>query len=313
MKRYAVKRMVQLVPILFGITILSYALMNMAAGDAVDMIYENTGGVLPGEILAARRAELGLDQPFPVQYARWLYRIARGDMGVSYISGRPVFETFIMKLPNTIWLSLSSLMLTAAVSLPLGILAAVKQNRPVDILIRFFCFVGNAMPNFFVSLLLLLVFAVRLSWFPVMGNGNGIRSLILPSVTLALAMSAKYVRQVRSAVLKEYYSDYVYGARARGIKEQVILYGSVLRTALLSVLTLFALSVGSLLGGTAIVESIFMWDGIGKLAVDAISMRDYPIIQSYVMWMAFIYVGLNLITDLLYCCLDPRVRLGENR
>ena len=231
-------------------------------------------------------------------------------MGTSYVSGKEVFSTFVSKLPNTLLLTASSILLTVAVSIPLGILSAVRHNRFVDYLIRILSFIGNSMPNFFVSLLLLLVFAVKLEWLPVI-SGRGAEGLLLPTLTLAIAMSAKYTRQVRSTVLEELEKEYVVGARARGVRESVILWASVLKASMLTIITLLALSIGNLLGGTAIVESIFLWDGVGKLAVDAITMRDYPMIQAYVMWMAIIYVLVNLCTDLLYRRLDPRVRLGE--
>ena len=166
------------------------------------------------------------------------------------------------------------------------------------------------MPNFFVALLLMLFFAIRLKWFPVISDGVSLKSAALPALTLATAMSAKYLRQVRATVLDELGKSYVTGAMARGIPFSKTLIKSVLRASLVTILTLLTLSIGSLLGGTAIVESIFLWDGVGKLAVDAISMRDYPMIQAYVMWMAIIYVAVNLITDLSYRFLDPRIRLG---
>ena len=283
--------------------------MRLAAGDAVDALYESLGTSVSDEVLAAKRAELGLDQPFLTQYAAWLGGVLRGDMGASYISGAPVFSEFLSRLPNTLLLAGAALLLTVSVSIPLGILAAVRQNRLTDWLIRICSFIGNSMPGFFVSLLLLLVFAVRLQWLPVYGGGAG--SLILPALTLSISMSARYTRQVRAAVLEELGRDYVTGARARGVREPVILWRSVLRCAMLTILTLLAMSLGSLLGGTAIVESIFLWEGVGKWAVDAISMRDYPVIQAYVMWMALIYVLVNLAADLLYRRLDPRIRLGE--
>ncbi len=311
MRRYILHRLVQLVPILLGVTLLTFAMMRLASGDAVDALYENLGAAVSQEVLDAKRAELGLDQPFFVQYFTWLWGVVRGDMGVSYVSGQRVFETFAAKLPNTLLLTVSSVLLTAAVSIPLGILSAVRHNRAADYVIRFLSFIGNSLPNFFVSLLLLLVFAVKLEWLPVISTGGGMSGLLLPTLTLTIAMAAKYTRQVRSTVLEELEKEYVTGARARGVRESVILYASVLKASMLTILTLLALSVGSLLGGTAIVESIFLFDGVGKLAVDAITMRDYPIIQAYVMWMAIIYVLVNLCTDLLYRRLDPRVRLGE--
>lgn len=308
--RYVLRRLLQLIPILLIITFLSFAMMRLAGSDAVLQKMENTGMVASQEVIDAARAELGLDRPFLVQYVSWLGGLLRGDMGVSYISGRDVFSTFLSKLPATLLLTAVSIGLTVVISIPLGILAAVHQNRFTDHLIRAASFVGNSLPNFFVALLLMYFFAIRLEVLPVLSRDLSLQSVILPALTLAIAMSAKYLRQVRSTVLEELGKDYVMGARARGVPFSATLTKSVLRACLVTILTLLTLSIGSLLGGTAIVESIFMWDGVGKLAVDAIEMRDYPMIQAYVMWMAIIYVCVNLITDLSYRALDPRIRLG---
>ena len=232
-------------------------------------------------------------------------------MGKSYVSQRDVYDTFISRLPATLLLTFSSILLTILIAIPLGILSAVRHNRWIDGLIRFLSFIGNSMPNFFVALVLMYFFSVKLGVLPVVSDENTLRSLILPTLTLSIAMASRYTRQVRAAVLEELNKDYVMGARARGIREQVIVWKSVLKSSMLTILTLLALSVGNLLGGTAIVENIFMWDGVGKMAVDAITMRDYPVIQAYVAWMAVIYVLINLVTDLIYHYLDPRVRLAQ--
>ena len=310
MRRYVFRRLLQLIPILLVITFLSFGMMRLAGSDAVLQKMENTGMAASQEVIDAARAELGLDKPFLTQYVVWLGNLLQGDMGTSYISGQEVFQTFLSKLPATLLLTAVSILLTIVVSLPLGVLAAVKQNRLTDYVIRAASFLGNSMPNFFVALLLMYVFAIRLGWFPVISREVSVQTVILPALTLAIAMSAKYLRQVRATVLAELSKDYVAGARARGVKFRVTLMKSVLRACLVTIITLLTLSVGSLLGGTAIVESIFMWDGVGKLAVDAINMRDYPMIQAYVMWMAIIYVCVNLMTDLSYQVLDPRIRLG---
>ena len=305
------KRLLQLILILFGITLLSFALMQTASGDTVDAIQQQMGTSMSEEAKAALRHEMGLDQPFIVQYFQWVGKIFTGNMGYSYIKNQEVFLMFMQALPNTLLLTLSSIVTTILISIPLGIWSAVKQNKITDYVIRVCTFIGNAMPNFFIALLLIYVFALQLHWFPVMGN-NGFISVILPTLTLALAMSAKYTRQVRATVLDELNQDYVIGARARGIKERTIVWAHVLKSAMLTIVTLLGLSLGSLLGGTAIVESIFMWPGVGKLAVDAISTRDYQVIQVYVIWMAIIYVVINLITDIIYHYLDPRIRIqGE--
>lgn len=308
--KYIAKRLLQLIPILLAITFLSFAMMRLAGSDAVEQKMENTGSSVSQEVVDAAKAELGLDKPFLTQYFVWLGNLLRGDMGTSYVSGKEVFSTFISKLPATLLLTVTSILLTIVISVPLGILAAAKQNRFTDYLIRTASFLGNSMPNFFVALLLMYLFAIRLNWFPVIAKGVSLQSVAMPSLTLAIAMSAKYLRQIRATVLDELSRDYVLGARARGVKFSVTMYKSVLKACLVTIVTLLTLSIGSLLGGTAIVESIFMWDGVGKMAVDAISMRDYPIIQAYVMWMAIIYVSVNLITDLSYHLLDPRIRLG---
>ncbi|MBR1560451.1 MAG: ABC transporter permease [Clostridia bacterium] len=309
MGRYALRRLLQLIPILIGITFLSFAMMRLAGSDAITEMYGNKGAVSQ-EVIDLKRAELGLDKPFVTQYLAWLGGMLRGDMGVSYVSGRDVFQTFISKLPATLLLTALSILLTVVISIPLGVLAAVRHDRVTDYCLRFLSFIGNSLPNFFVALLLMQLLSIRLGWLPVISSGTSIRSALMPTLTLAISMSAKYMRQVRATVLEELNKDYVMGARARGVRGSVILWRSVIKSSMLTIVTLLALSIGSLLGGTAIIESIFMWDGVGKLAVDAITMRDYPLIQAYVVWMALIYVLVNLITDLLYHALDPRIRLG---
>ena len=309
MKKYIISRLMQLVPILIGITFLTFGMMQFAADDAVDVIYEQGGAT--EEVKAEKRAELGLDQPFLVQYGRWLKGVATGDMGRSFISGKLVFETFAEKLPATVELMLVSIIATIFFATPLGIIAAVKQNKFTDYVIRTFSFIGNSMPNFFVGLLLIYFLALKLNLLPIMGKSGDWQSVIMPSLTLTIAMGAKYTRQIRAVVLEELDKPYVIGAKSRGVGEWTILIKSVLRSILIVIITLLALSIGSLLGGTAIVETIFMWDGVGKMAVDAILMKDYPLIQAYVVWMAIIYVMMNLFADLLYHYLDPRVRYGK--
>ena len=313
MKKYVLKRLLQLIPILLGITFLSFAMMHVAGSDAVTELYTNRGTEVSQEIIDARRAELGLDKPFLIQYFSWLGGMLTGDMGQSYVSGADVFSTFLSKLPATLLLTGLSIALTVIISIPLGIFSAMKQDRIPDLLLRFCSFIGNALPNFFVAMLFMQLFSIKLKLLPVISDGVNLKSALLPALTLAVSMSAKYMRQVRATVLEEWNKDYVQGAMARGIRKKIILWKNVMKSSMLTIVTLLALSIGSLLGGTAIIESIFMWDGVGKLAVDAITMRDYPFIQAYVVWMAIIYVLVNLITDLMYHQLDPRIRLGVTR
>ncbi len=310
MGHYVRNRLLQLVPILFGITVLTFAMMQFAAGDAVDMIYEQSG-VVSEEIKAEKRAELGLDQPLPVQYGRWAEGVLTGDLGRSYISGKPVWETFTEKLPNTALLMVASVLVTLLFAVPLGAIAAVFRGSLFDAVVRSVTFVGSALPNFFVGLLLLYFFSLKLGLLPVMGRTEEPASLILPTLTLVSAMGAKYTRQIRAAVLDELGMPYVLGARARGVAMWRILCFSVMKSAFPMILTLLALSVGSLLGGTAIVETLFLWDGVGKMAVDAILMRDYPLIAAYVVWMAILYVAVNLAADLVSMWVDPRMHMEE--
>ena len=280
MKKFIIKRLVQLIPIIIGITLLSFLLVNVSNTDAIDMLEANRGTAISEEQKNELREELGLDQPVIVRYVVWLKGVITGNMGNSYISGKPVFATFISKLPATIYLCVVSILLTLIISLPLGIIAAVNKNRCIDYIIRLLSFLGNSMPNFFAAIMLIYIFALKLNLLPVMGMNAGIKSVILPAVTLAIAMSSRYIRQIRTAVINELQKDYVQGAIARGVGRLKIITGSVLKSSLLTIITLLALSIGSLLGGTAIVESIFMWDGVGKMAIDAITMRDYPVIQA---------------------------------
>lgn len=310
MVHYIKNRLWQLIPLLLGITLLSFFIMHTATNDAIDVMEANQGIVYSEETKAQMRSDLGLDKPFIIQYGIWLKNILSGDMGTSFVSGKPVFSTFIDKLPATILLTFSSIICTIIISIPLGIFSAVNKNNIFDYLIRCCSFIGNSIPGFFLSLLLIYLFSLKLGLFPVINNSTNINSLILPTMTLTIAMSAKYIRQIRIIVLDELNKEYVIAARSRGISETVILYKNVLKVCMLSFITLLSLSIGSLLGGTAIIESIFLWDGVGKMAVDAITMRDYPIILAYVIWMSIIYVLINLLTDILYHYLDPRIRLS---
>lgn len=309
MCKYIFKRLLSLVPILIGISFISFALIYFTGGDAVAVRYEAIGGMLSPELINQKREELGLNRPFIIQYLSWLSGIIKGDMGVSYVSGKPVFGYIIGKLPNTLLLSISSLITTILISLPLGTLSAIKRNSIFDNIIKAMSFIGNSLPNFFVALVLSYVFALQMKLLPVISQGTSFKSLILPTLTLSLAMSAKYIRQIRALIISELSKPYVSGARARGIKENTIIFFNVLRLTSLTLITLMALSFGSLLGGSAIVESIFMWDGIGKLAIESIKLRDYPVILAYVLWMAFIYVFINLLADISYYFLDPRLRI----
>ncbi len=308
MKRTLAKRLLQMIIVLFGISFFTFCLTYLAPGDPVLTMYAASGTMPSEEIIEATRDEMGLNDPFLMQYARWLGNCLKGDFGTSYSMNQPVLSIIGEKIVPTLKLAFLSLLIMLAVAVPFGVIAAVKQNRPIDYLIRGCTFLGVSIPNFWVGLLLLYLFALKLGLLPVVSTGNGISKIILPAITLAFAMSAKYTRQVRTAVLEELNQDYVVGARARGIDERTILWRHVFPNALLPLVTLLGLSLGSLLGGTAVVEVIFSYPGLGNLAVSAITAYDYPLIQAYVLWIALIYMVINLIVDLSYDLLDPRIR-----
>lgn len=313
MKKYLLKRLLRLIPVFLGVTILAFLLTGLSSVDAVDLKESSSGGVMSEAEKEAMREELGLNEPKAVQYLQWLKNALRGDFGESYVSGKPVLVSFCEKLPATIALAALALAMTVCFSFPLGILSAKYQNMWADRSISLFCFAGNSFPGFFTALLLLYFFSLKWNLFPVLSMGKGWKSCVLPAATLAVSMTAKYTRQVRSAVLAELEQEYVAGARARGLSENRILFGNILKSVLLRMVTLLFLSAGSLLGGTAIVETIFMWNGVGKMAVDAVSMHDIPVIQAYLVWMAAIYLLLHLIADLMMGALDPRAKLEGMR
>ena len=307
-KKQIVRRFIQIIVVLFGISFLTFGLTYLSPGDPAEIMLTECGNIPTHELLEKTRAELGLDKPFLVQYGSWLKGVLTGDMGTSYSMKVPVVEKITSCFGPTLKLALASLVIMIIVSIPLGILSAIYHNKWVDNLVRAITFMGVSIPNFWIGLILLSIFGVTLRWVSVSGGSTDFKSLILPAVTLAIAMSAKYTRQVRAAVLEELNQDYVIGARMRGIKESTILWKHVLPNAMLPLVTLLGLSLGSLLGGTAVVEIIYNWPGMGSMAVKAISCRDYPLVQAYVLWTALLYMGINLLVDLSYYRLDPRLK-----
>lgn len=308
MARYLCSRILHLLLILLLVSFLSYALMIFAGADPISIAMERHGVALNASQLAQARHELGIDQPFLIQYGHWLTNILHGNMGVSFVSGQEVLPLFLSKLPATLALMALSIFLTLAISLPAGVAAAAKRGRIADIFIRIFSFIGNSLPNFLIAVLLISLFCLTWGILPVISSGNTLRGAILPALTLAIAMSAKYIRHVRTLVLEHLCLPHIRAGRARGLKEKYLLYAYALRESTPALIVLIALSIGSLMGGSAIVESIFMWDGVGKLAVEAIHSRDYPVIQAYVVWMASIFVCVNAGADIAASLLDPRIR-----
>ena len=269
------------------------------------------GNIPTPELLEQTRAELGLDKPFAEQYCRWAGHVVQGELGKSYSLRVPVIDKIKTAFMPTLKLSLLSLTFMIVISLPLGILAALKVNKWQDYFVRAISFTGLSIPSFWLGLIFLSIFGVMLHWVTVSGGKADFKSMILPAFTLGFAMSAKYIRQVRHTVLEELNKDYVVGARMRGIKESTILIKHVLPNALIPLITLLGLSLGSLLGGTAVIEIIYNFPGMGNLAIKAISFRDYPLVQAYVLLIALIYLVINLIVDFSYKLLDKRVE-GAN-
>ncbi len=301
------QRCMQFIPVFFGITLLSFGLLYIAPSDPVSIRLTEDGTAAHPEVVARMRTEMGLDEPFLVQYGTWLGRFVQGDMGTSYITDIPVAKTFAAALPYTLRMAGASMLFTLLISLPLGIGIAACRNSRFDYGIRLLTFIANATPSFIVAIVLMFIFSYKLGWIPVLSTTKPI-GMILPSAALAIVMSSRYIRQIRAAALDELDKDYIVGLRARGILERQILFCNVLKNIMVIVITLTGISVGSLLGGTVIVETIFNWPGVGHLIMTAIERRDYPIVQAAVVWMALAFFLVNLIADLSYRYFNPKIK-----
>ena len=308
-RKQLISRLLQMLIVLIGISFLTFLLTYLSPGDPVRNMYTSAGIMPTEELIQQTRDEMGFNDPFLMQYSRWITNCLKGDFGKSYSLNKPVVKLLSARLWPTLKLTLMSMVLMLIVAVPLGVLSAVYRNKPIDYIVRAVTFFGVSIPNFWVGLLLILYFCVRLRLLPVVSSGGTFKDLLLPAVTLAIAMSAKYTRQVRTAVLEELSSDYVVGARARGVKDSKILWGNVFPNSLLPLITMLGLSVGSLLGGTSVVEVIFSYPGLGNLAVNAITSADYFLVQGYVLWVSVIYMVINLLVDISYNYVDPRMRL----
>ncbi|MBR4742835.1 MAG: ABC transporter permease [Oscillospiraceae bacterium] len=308
-KNQIVSRLLQMLIVLIGISFITFLLTYLSPGDPARNIFTHSGIMPTSEMIEEMRHTLGLDKPFFTQYVDWVVNCLQGNFGESFMLQKPVAELLLDRLWPTLKLTLASTVLMLLFSVPLGVLSAVNHNKPIDYFVRAVTFFGVSIPNFWLGLMLILIFCVKLGLLPVVSSGGDLESLILPAVTLAVAMTAKYTRQVRTAVLEELHADYVIGARARGVSESDILWRNVLPNSLLPLITMLGLSVGSLLGGTSVVEIIYSYPGLGNLAVSAIMSADYFLVQGYVLWVSVIYMMINLIVDISYNYIDPRMRL----
>ena len=315
MGRYAVKRLLWLIPVLFLISFVTFFLMYLSPGDPARIFLSQGGDVPTAEAVAELSEKLGLDKPVWEQYGSWLVNVLHGNLETSIFTGNPVIQEITTYFPNTLRLTVLGIFLTRMISIPVGIFLAVRENGILDHLIRGICFLFGSLLGFFAAFLLIYVLGVKLRWLPTVSSGSP-RGIWIPALTLMLTLSPGYIRQIRGAVLQELEEPYVRMARARGIRERLILYRGVLRSVGPSLITIVGMGVGRLLGGTAIIEIVCTYQGLGRLAVNSITNRDYPLMQGFVLAMAVIYVLVNLITDLLHAWADPRIRqklTEENR
>lgn len=302
------RRLLQILIVLVCISFATFLLTYLAPGDPAIAMYEAAGINPTDSMIAEARALMGLDRPFHEQYVIWLTGCLKGDFGTSFSLKTAVLPLLVSRIVPTLKLAVLAIALMLIVSLPLGVISAVRRNKISDYLVRAVTFLGISMPGFWVALILMYIFSLKLHLLPVVASANGVSTMILPASTLAFAMASKYTRQVRTAFLEELSQDYVVGAQARGLSYVKVLITHVLPNALLPLVTLLGLSFGSLLGGTAVVEIIFSYPGMGNLAVNAVQSRDYPLIQGFVLWIALIYMVINILVDLSYSLIDPRVR-----
>ncbi|MCC5468510.1 ABC transporter permease [Pelosinus sp. Bkl1] len=308
--KYVIKRLIYLIPVLFGITFLSFALTYLSPGDPAELMLSATGTTPSPELIQQVREGMGLNKPFFAQYLHWLTNVLNGDFGTSYKYNKPVLDLILSALPATFKLAGITILMTTLIALPLGIISALHRNKVLDNIIRAVSFLGISLPAPWNGLILMYIFALKLKVLPVMGDSNW-TSIILPSASMTILLASRYTRQVRAFVLEELSQDYVVGAKARGISGRGIVLKHVLRNSLVPIITQLGLTFGVLLGGVVIIESIFSWPGVGKLAIEAIFTRDYPLIQGYVVWMTVIYMLINMLVDISYYILDPRIRLEK--
>ena len=302
---YIGKRLIMLIPVLIGISIFVFLIMHMTPGDPAMLML---GESAPFEELENLRRELGLNEPLPVQYFNWLQRALSLDLGRSLRTRRLVVDEIKDRLPATLELALAATLLSVAVGVPIGVISATKPNSPIDnvSMISALAFVG--MPVFWQGIMLILIFSVNLNWLPSSGRLGGLKYLILPAFTLGTASMASIARQTRSAVLDVIRQDYIRTARSKGLAERKVIIGHALRNALIPVVTIIGLQLGALMSGAVITETIFAWPGIGRLVVDAIRNKDFPVVQGTIMAFAMLYAVINLVVDILYAFLDPRLR-----
>jgi peptide/nickel transport system permease protein len=302
------KRLIEYMLFLLLLSFISFIFIKLAPGDPVKQMLQVDEVSVTKEQIEALRDELKFNEPLYIQYWYWLKRFFVFDLGNSYITNQPVLSELLSKFPATLMLTCASLIVMIIISVPLGTLSALYKNKWVDHMSRLFALVGSSIPSFWLGLLFIELFAVKLGILPSMGKGT-VKHIILPSLTLGIAMSAVYVRLLRSSLLESMNEDYVKAARARGISERRIFFFHVFRRSLIPVVTILGMSLGSLISGTVVIEVLFSYPGIGKLVVDAIIRRDYPVIQGYILFISILIVMINILVDICYRYLNPEIRL----
>jgi len=306
MARYFFKRFLLTLPALWLVLTLVFLMIHIVPGDPVEQMLGE--GAAPGQLTQLRHV-LGLDLPLHIQYGHYLWQLGRGDLGQSFKFQAPVRQIIFERYPATLQLAFLALVVCAAIAIPAGMLAAYRRGQSMDRAVGVFTLFGLAFPNFALGPVLILLFSIELGLLPVSGRGGPLH-FVLPAATLGAALAAILTRMVRGSMLEELSSDYVRTARAKGLSTRVVLYRHAFRNALIPITTILGLQFGTLLAGTIVTETIFSWPGIGRLTVQAISARDYPLLQGCILVIAVSYVAVNLLTDLLYAVIDPRVRLS---
>jgi len=310
---YVARRALQTIPAMLLVSAISFSLVFLAPGDPAVVLLTSPEGNPSQEVIEEFRMRMGMDQPVYVQYLSWLNRLIHGDLGYSYVSSQPVADKILKCFQATLKLSILSMIISLVVSIPLGIMAAIRSNTIIDDFCRLGALIGVSIPNFWQAFLFIMIFSIHLDWLPVAGYGNGgdLMHMISPAAVLGTGSAAMTTRLMRSSLLEAMSQDYITTARAKGLPEIVVIGKHALRNALIPVVTMLALSFGFLLNGSVVIEWIFGWPGIGGLVVDSILKRDYTMIQGSVIFIAAIFVTLNLIVDISYTYLDPRIRYDD--
>jgi peptide/nickel transport system permease protein len=293
-----------LLPVLLGVTFLVFSIISLAPGDVATMIL---GQGATQESVADLRNDLGLDQPLLVQYGRYLGHLVQGDMGVSYATKKPVIDEIISRFPNTLTLAFFSILVSILISIPIGVISAVKQYSSFDNLGMIFALIGISMPSFWLGLILIIMFALTLGWFP-SGGADQLKSIVLPAITLGVASTASIARTTRSSMLEVIRQDYIRTAKAKGLGNNTVILKHALKNALIPTLTVIGLEFGELLGGAILTETVFSWPGIGRLMVESIQRKDTPMVLGCIIVFSVAFSVVNLLIDILYTFIDPRIK-----